>query len=77
MALAQGTLYPDGEGGLRIEWRSDDGEAARYVLLTVHPSDERKDYIYHQQGSMRGDLQAEITADLLARRLGWLTGSAK
>lgn len=70
--LPEGSLYPDGEGGIRVEWRYAD----RYVLLAVHPLDGRQDYIYHQQGSDKGNLVlvARSGSEELAGHLAWLQG---
>jgi hypothetical protein len=69
--LLEGELYPDEKGGLRIEWRRAAPE--RYLLLAVHASDARQDYLYYQSGAKRGELQAGVSSSLLADRSRWLT----
>ncbi len=67
--LPPGKLYPDGEGGLRLEWRSFTAtNEETYLLLAIHASESSKDYIYHQRGSVKGKLE-ETAADQLTRLL--------
>ena len=69
-ALPSGILYPDGNGGLRLEWRSLQNTAdENYLLLAVHASDTSRDYLYYQTGNVRGELKAFVSAEALARHL--------
>lgn len=70
--LPEGALYPDGDGGLRIEW----GQADRQVRLVIHHDSPSQDYIYHQE---RADyaLEVNVSAHQLAGWLRWLTGRIK
>ncbi|WP_395091088.1 hypothetical protein [Armatimonas sp.] len=45
--LPQGTLYPDGDGGLRVEWVC----GQKQLSLAIHASDPIRDYLYHQEGT--------------------------
>lgn len=70
--LPEGALYPDGDGGLRIEWEQDE----RQIRLVIHRDSSSQDYIYHQE---RADyaLEANVTAHQLAGWIRWLTGRMK
>lgn len=65
--LPCGIAYPNGEGGIRVEWRTADQSG--YVLLSVHREKPEQDYIYRQQGSALGIVENRITSELLTRRL--------
>jgi hypothetical protein len=65
--LPAGVLYPDGDGGLRVDWESGD----RQVRLVVHPSDPAQDYVYHQEGRDYS-LDAGVTPEMLRQQLAWL-----
>jgi len=66
-ALPLGTMYADGDGGLRLEWIRPDRE----LRLVVSASPEGRSYIYHEQGN---DYAADYspTADALSYWLNWL-----
>ena len=65
-ALPSGILYPDENGGLRLEWRSLQNTAdEKYLLLAVHASDKSRDCLYYQTGNVRGDLEAVVSAETL------------
>lgn len=70
--LPAGHLYPDGDGGLRLDWQM--GE--RQLRLVVHASDSSQDYLYHQKGTDYG-VETGVTPYLLAGWICWLTESVK
>lgn len=70
--LPEGLLYPDGDGGLRVDWRQDN----RQVRLVIHHASTSQDYVYHQERADY-DLETSVTARRLAGWLRWLTGRTK
>lgn len=62
-----GTLFPDGNGGIRIEWIRPNRELR---LMTLAEKGGR-DYLYHEEGE---EYKAEfvVTPQLLAHWLKWL-----
>ena len=44
--LPRGVVYPDGDGGLRLEWV----QGNKQLSLAIHLSDPLRDYLYHQEG---------------------------
>lgn len=66
-ALPLGTMYADGDGGLRLEWIRPDRE----LRLVVSASPEGRSYIYHEKGD---EYAADYspTVDALGRWLSWL-----
>lgn len=72
--LPEGVLYPDGSGGLRVEFRTKIGTSEeRYVLLNVHQDLSQQDFIYWQEGSNPGELRTAPSIFDLSERLDWLT----
>ena len=67
IAFPVGTIYADGDGGLRLEWIRPDRE----LRLVVSALPQGRNYIYHEQGD---DYAADYapTADKLGRWLNWL-----
>lgn len=72
LALSRPMLYPDGDGGLRLEWESGD----RQIRLAIHRENGTHDYLYHQEGSQYA-LETPLTPTLLAGWLRWLLGLVK
>jgi hypothetical protein len=67
IALPIGTLYADGDGGLRLEWIRPDRE----LRLVIAASPEGRNYIYHEDGSNHGaDYSPNV--DKLSQWLNWL-----
>jgi hypothetical protein len=68
-----GTVYPDGDGGLRIEWI----RPKREMRLAVSAQRPGKTYIYHESGDQY-DIDYKVTGNKLAFWLNWLNegGSA-
>ncbi len=67
IAFPVGTIYADGDGGLRLEWiRSE-----RELRLVVSASSQGRSYIYHEQGD---DYAADYspTVSELSKWLNWL-----
>lgn len=62
-----GDLYPDGDGGLRVEWE----HKTRQIRLIIHASEEREDYLYWQEGRSRS-LETPVTPALLIEWQEWL-----
>lgn len=71
IAIPQGTICTDGDGGLRLEWIRPDRE----LRLVVSASPQGRSYLYHEQGD---DYGADYGADYapsdseLSRWLTWL-----
>lgn len=64
-----GILIGDSVGGLRVKWYN--GE--RHILLFIHASQEREDYVYWREGE-RYNITTPVTAPLLTSWLRWLRG---
>ena len=62
-----GTIFPDGDGGLRIEWI----RPSRELRLAVSAQPDGKAYIYHELGD-RYDVDYRVTPNILAFWLNWL-----
>ena len=67
IAFPSGTIYADGNGGLRLEWIRPNRE----LRLVISASAQGKSYLYHEAGV---DYGADYTpsAEKLGRRLNWL-----
>jgi hypothetical protein len=65
--LPDGDLYPDSEGGLRVEWEFD----RREVRLIVHAHELGENYIYWQDGE-EYNIVTPISVNILSGRLRWL-----
>jgi hypothetical protein len=63
----QGDIYPDGSGGIRADWRSDD----RHVSFVLFADTMRRNYIYVQDGDCFGG-DYDVTAARLGQYLTWL-----
>lgn len=62
-----GTAYPDGDGGLRVDWVHSEKE-----LRLIVPSEESgRQYIWHMNG-MDHSLTEDVTAKNLGYWLDWL-----
>ncbi len=72
IAVPMGTVYADGDGGLRLEWIRPDRE----LRLIVSASLQGRTFIYHEQGDDYGADYAP-NADGLSRWLTWLDSAAK
>lgn len=70
--LPEGILYPDGDGGLRVDWQ----QGNRQVRLVIHHASTSQDYVYHQERTDY-DLETSVTARQLAGWIRWLTGRIK
>lgn len=62
-----GTVFPDGDGGLRVEWI----RPKRELRLAVSAQPNGKAYIYHESG-VQYDVDYRVTANNLAFWLNWL-----
>ena len=62
-----GTIYADGDGGLRLEWIRPDRE----LRLIVSASPQGRSYLYREQGDDYGADYAP-NADELGKWLNWL-----
>jgi len=70
-AFPPGTIYADGNGGLRLEWIRPDRE----LRLVISASAQGRSYLYHEAGADYGADYAP-SADKLGRRLNWLENFA-
>lgn len=59
--------FPDGDGGIRIEW----SVGPRILTLMVARQPDKREYIYFQEGEHYG-CEYTVTAETLARYLDWL-----
>ena len=71
--LMPGNAYPDGEGGLQLEWKQNE----RQVRVLFDRADGREDYLYWQDGNDRHAVEAPLTHERLWRWLHWLQGNLK
>jgi hypothetical protein len=62
-----GTLLPDGNGGIRIEWIRH----TRELSLMVPNAPGGREYLYHEEGSIY-KAEYDVTSRLLAQWLEWL-----
>lgn len=65
-----GTIYPDGDGGLRIDWTRQ----GRELRLVHRPSQERERYIYREFGDEYA-IDYSVSPNTLANWLKWLKGN--
>ncbi|MGI4791839.1 MAG: hypothetical protein ACRYFS_23700 [Janthinobacterium lividum] len=72
IAFPLGTIYADGDGGLRLEWIRPDRE----LRLVISASLQGRTYFYHEQGDDYGADYAP-TAGELSRWLNWLDSAVK
>ena len=72
MLPRNGTLYGDGEGGLRLEWVN----GVRHLRLVIHWNSSVRDYLYHQEGNDY-DVETDLSPANLGGWLRWLTGQMK
>lgn len=72
IAFPWGTIYADGDGGLRLEWIRPDRE----LRLIVSASPQGRSYLYHEQGDDYGADYAPSDGEL-RRWLNWLDSAAK
>jgi hypothetical protein len=70
--LPEGVLYPDGDGGLRVDWKQDN----RQLRLVIHRASPSQDYIYHQEGTEYG-LETNVSARQVAGWARWLMERVK
>ncbi len=61
-----GAVYPDGYGGLRIEWKNTD----RIVRFIVPPSPDESSYLYHYSETGE-DTVFSVTKASLGEKLNW------
>lgn len=67
IAFPLGTIYADGDGGIRLEWIRPDRE----LRLVVPASSSGRSYLYHEQGAEYGADYSPSVAEL-GSRLSWL-----
>ncbi len=72
VAFPVGTVYADGDGGLRLEWIRPDRE----LRLVVSASPQGRTYLYHEQGDDYGADYAPSDGKVI-RWLTWLASAAK
>ena len=72
IAFPVGTIYADGDGGLRLEWIRPDRE----LRLVVSASSQGRSYLYHEQGDDYGADYAPSAGEL-SRWLNWLDSASK
>ena len=72
IAFPAGTIYGDGDGGLRLEWIRPDRE----LRFVVSASPQGRSYLYHEKGD---DYKADYAPSdsELSRWLTWLASAAK
>ena len=66
-----GTVYPDGSGGLRVDWVRSEKE----LRLIVPSAEGGRQYIWYLHG-MEHALIEDVSAQLLGHWLDWLTADA-
>lgn len=69
--LPSGTIYPDGDGGLRVEW----AQGSKQLRLAIHHTDPVRDYLYHQEGignTAQYDIVPLTDSSMLSTWLFWL-----
>jgi len=62
-----GTVYPDGDGGLRVEWI----RPQRELRLIIPSCEEERHYIYHESGAEYA-ADYNVSAKSLGNWLNWL-----
>ena len=67
--LKAAVVTPDGDGGVRMSWRSGD----RQVRVAIAAEGLEGGYLYWQEGTEYGG-ERRVTPELLARWLSWLDG---
>jgi hypothetical protein len=70
--LVDGDIYPDGDGGLRLEFEHD----VRQVRLSLHADDPREDYLYWEDG-MKYAIETPLCGAMVTGWLRWLRGTLK
>lgn len=63
----EGAVYPDGDGGIRIEW----SQPPRDLRLTLLNDKSRRSYIYQEDGA-NYSVEYDISPKTLAYWLNWL-----
>jgi hypothetical protein len=67
VACPLGSVFPDGDGGIRVEWRA----RQRHVRLIVPASADKAHYVYYQDGEYY-DGEDDVAPSRLAYYLTWL-----
>ena len=71
-AFPLGTVFPDGDGGIRVEWV----RPSREIKLIVRSAEDKRSYIFHKQGVEYGG-DYDVTSETLGCWLNWLNNDEK